>query len=185
MGMSASALTTMIRQMSPAQRAKLVRLVQLWKEPHAIEDEYFRGCAALALPRLSSELTAIGRSAFSTCTALNVVQWHAPLLTTVEALAFYDCKSLTLHTWQSPELISISNYAFTGCTKLTLENWHAPKLLSIGPRAFQGCTSLVLPNGLQGDLNNMNIRNAAFYGCTSLSALARSQIGKISPHALD
>ena len=184
MGMSPLDLATMILDMSISFRANLVHLAEQWNTPHAIEDEYFSGCAALALPRLSSELTAIGRSAFSTCTALNVVQWHAPLLTKVGGLAFEDCESLTLHTWQSPELIEISSFAFVGCIKLTLTNWHAPKLLFIRSLAFEGCSALVLPNGLPGDLKKIDIEHGAFRECTSLSATARCQINRINPDAL-
>ena len=207
-GMSPLGLATMIRQMSPTHRDHLVHLAEQWNTPHAIEDYYFYECAALALPRLSSFVTAIGEDAFVR-TSLNVVEWDAPELTTLSAGGFADCANLTLHTWHaprlelvahelfidctalvlsmwdSPELISINTYAFRDCAKLTLEKWNAPKLKYIGFAAFNGCTSLVLPDGLQGDLNNMEIENMAFRGCTKLSAKAKDQIHAINASALD
>ena len=208
-GMSPSGLATMISRMTPTHRARLVALVQWWNTPHVIEDRSFMNCTALAIKTLSSELTAIGRHAFSTCTALNVVQWHAPRLAIVGVFAFDGCASLTLETWTTPMLTSIGCGAFcdsptlvlskwnapkltiihenvfASCSGLTLADWHAPNLYSIGPGAFSDCTSLELLTGLPGNLDTMRICYAAFSGCTNLSALARSQIAAINANALD
>ena len=207
MGMSPVDLATMIRQMTPTQREKLVRLAQSWNTSHAIDLAAFERCTVLALRKLSSFVTAIGEDAFERCASLNVVEWHAPLLTTVGNQAFYLCSTMTLHSWHAPELevfgdaafegcsalvlskwdapklTAIPHYAFMACKELTLNEWNAPLLTTVGYKAFAGCTSLVLPNGLQGDLNDMVIWDSAFLECTSLSAKARSQIGEINPNA--
>ena len=210
MGMLPSALATMIRQMEAPERTSLVRLAECWHTPNAIvPNDSFSDCTALTLPKLPSSLTAIGNLAFYECTSLNVVEWDAPLLATVGHFAFSYCANLTLHTWHAPELevfeygvfegcsaLVLSKWgtpklteilcgAFMDCAKLTLEEWNAPLLSSIGGQAFFECTSLVLPDGLPGDLNNMRIGVAAFYGCTNLSPLARSQIEQINPNAFD
>ena len=209
MGMSPSALATMIRRMCPEQRVNLVRLAEKWNEPHAIQDGYFELSPTLALPKLSSFVTEIGRSAFTHCTSLELSEWHAPQLTSVGYAAFYDCANLTLHTWTAPnlEVVGVSAFyecsalvlsiwdapklteiprcTFEDCKELTLDEWNSPLLSLIAWQAFRGCTSLVLPKGLKGDLNNMVIENSAFYGCTKLSPLARSQIMEINPNALD
>ena len=72
----------------------------------------------MALPRLSSFVTAIGRSAFSTCTALNVVQWHAPKLKYIGPLAFEGCSALVLPNGLPGDLkkIDIVYGAFRECT---------------------------------------------------------------------
>ena len=231
MGMSPSDLATMIRQMTLAHRANLVTLAEQWNTPYAIEDEYFSGCAALALPTLSSDLTSIGEEAFAHCTALDVVQWDASRLTTVGYSAFVGCVNLTLRTWQSPELTTVSESVFDNCVTLTLERWYAPKLddmwsqvfegrdtlvlstwdstaldvirmrtfkgcarltlvnwiapalWQIMQEAFSGCSALVWENGCPFPLAPMNIEDGAFYGCTGLSLLARSQIEAINPDA--
>ena len=166
MGMLPSDLAAMIRQMSPAYRARLVHLAEQWNTPHAIEDEYFSGCAALALPRLSSELTAIGRSAFAHCTALGVVQWHAPRLTTVGYRAFVDCVSLTLRTWHAPELRHIAPGAFMSCGTLVLLKWNAPRLTTISQNAFINCQNLTLNEWNAVSLTFIGMK--AFQNCTSL-----------------
>ena len=206
--MSPSSLAAMIRQMTLQERATLVHLAQRWNEPHAIEDRSFEFCGALALPKLSSFVTSIGVGAFSVCKALRLVEWDAPLLTTVHGFAFAYCKSLTLTTWttpslevvgyfafkdnpslvlsqwDSPVLTKIHMYAFKGCVSLTLKEWHAPLLTLIDYEAFEDCSALVWENGCPFPLN-ISIEYGAFRGCTNLSELARSQIMEINPNALD
>ena len=166
-GMSPLALATMIRQMSPMHRDYLVHLAEQWNTPHVIEDEYFSDCAALVLPQLSSELTAIGRYAFAHCTALNVAEWHAPLLTSVGAAAFGWCKSMTLHTWHSPKLTALSVGAFVDCACLTLKTWTTLSLSRIDYGVFRACTALVLSQWDAPELTTID--DGAFDGCLSLT----------------
>ena len=208
MGMSPSDLATMIRAMSPEQRVSLARMAKRWFTPHAIGESEFANCTALALPTLSSSLTAIGDAAFFGCTSLSVEEWDAPLLTTVGVSAFGCCEDLTLEmwfapnltaivsgvfevceslvlsTWYSPALTTINGEAFKDCGSLTLEHWHAPLLTFIGEEAFCDCAALVWENGCPFSLD-IDIEDGAFHGCTNLSELARSQIMEINPNALD
>ena len=207
MGMSPLGLATMIRQMSPTHRDRLVHLAEQWNTPHVIEDRSFINCTALAIKTLSPLLTAIVAAAFAYCTALDVVEWHAPELTTVDHHAFFRCTKMTLETWNTPKLedivegatfdgcsalvlstwdapklTAIPAFAFNGCANLTLKKWGAPLLSSIGMKAFVGCTSLEWPDGCPFPAS-VAITNGAFHGCTGLSLVARSQIEDINPDA--
>ena len=189
--MSASDLDTMIRKMSPTHRAKLVYLTQQWNTPHAIGMYYFVQCLELALPKLSSSLTAIGDAAFCECTSLRLVEWDAPLLTRVCNRAFHRCANMTLHSWHVPNLEAVENgafdgcralvlskwdaavltslgdYVFYGCVNLTLHTWHAPKLTYVGRGVFMTCTALVLSKWDAPRLTT--IKRNTFKDCTKLT----------------
>ena len=167
MGMSPSDLAAMIRRMLPEQRVSLAGMAKHWCTPHAIDKGYFANCTALALPTLSSALTAIDEIAFYGCTLLIVAEWDADLLISVGSAAFAFCESLTLQTWRSPVLTTIRCGAFDGCVSLTLKEWHAPHLTDLWGSVFQDRKSLVLSTWRSPALATIGIRT--FKGCVNLT----------------
>ena len=111
MGMSPSALATMIRQMSPTHRDRLVHLAEQWNTPHAIECFYFYECAALAIKTLSPSVTAIGDYAFLQCQAL-AINTLSPSVTAIGGGAFDNCHSLNVVEWHAPVLTTLGTMRF-------------------------------------------------------------------------
>ena len=105
-------------------------------------------------------VTAIGSSAFVSCTGLTSITLPTGL-TTIGDNAFYGCTGLTSIALPTG-LTTIGNYAFDGCTGLT--SIALPTgLTTIGDYAFKNCTDLTsieLPNSLT------SIGYSPFENCT-------------------
>ena len=126
----------------------------------AIGSSAFVSCTGLTSIGLPTGLTTIGRSAFAGCTGLTSITLPTGL-TTIGDNAFYGCTGLTSIALPTG-LTTIGNYAFDGCTGLT--SIALPTgLTTIGDYAFKNCTDLTsieLPNSLT------SIGYSPFENCT-------------------
>ena len=166
MGMSPSALATMIRQMSPSHRASLVSLAEMWETTRDIRPLAFLNCTVLELPQLPPVVAHINCNSFCQCTSLKLNGWNAKVLEYIGTYAFQFCTSLTLENWITPVLVKIFGRAFDGCTNLTLTGWNAPMLGLISYNCFANCTSLTLSDWKTPRLQIVD--DASFQNCASL-----------------
>ena len=115
---------------------------------------------------MGDNVTSIGCSAFSGCSALTSIT-IPDSVTSIGGSAFYCCSSLTNVTIPA-SVVSIESGTFSGCSKLEsaiISN----KVNSIGRFAFSDCTSLksiTIPNSVT------DIGIFAFSGCSSLKSVA-------------
>ncbi|MDR2965181.1 MAG: leucine-rich repeat domain-containing protein [Treponema sp.] len=111
----------------------------------------------------SQSVTSIGDNAFSTCSALQSVNFPAAI-----SIGDYAFTNSYLRSANFPAAISIGNYAFGGCGVLQSINF--PEVISIGDWAFASCVNL-------GSLGNLlsakfpaaiSIGDYAFLNCVKL-----------------
>ena len=117
---------------------------------------------ALTNISVSNEVTSIGRSAFSGCSALVSISLPNKV-TSIGSLTFEDCSSLTSVSFPDG-VTSIGDSVFRGCSSLTSINL-PDGVTSIGSSTFKDCSSLTsirLPNGVT------KIGKWAFSGCSRL-----------------
>ena len=89
-----------------------------------------------SITEISSNVTSIGNSAFSSCSALTTADF--PAATSIGNNAFDGCSALT--TADFPAVTSIGTYAFSSCSALTTADFQAAT--SIGDSAFSSCSAL-------------------------------------------
>jgi len=138
-----------------------------------IEWHAFDGCTSLTSVTIPDSVTTIGNDAFSGCTSLTSVT-IPDSVTKIEWHAFDGCTSLTSInvSKQNPNYTSIDGILYNkkgttliccpaGKTSVTIPD----SVTTIRDAAFYGCTSLTsvtIPDSVT------TISNAAFYGCTNL-----------------
>ncbi|QEJ99974.1 leucine-rich repeat domain-containing protein [Treponema phagedenis] len=128
----------------------------------------FSGCSGITALMLPKGLQTIGSGAFFGCSSITGTLTLPEGLQTIAGGAFYGCSGITALTL--PEgLQTIWNGAFFGCSSITGTLTLPASLTSIREYAFYGCSSitgtLTLPEGLQ------TIGNGAFSGCSGITAL--------------
>ena len=138
-----------------------------------IANNTFVGRKKLTKILIGNNITAIGDSAFDSCTGLQEVVW-LPLAAgetenklTIGDEAFRGCYNKAFTTFTLPgRVVSIGKYAFAGCDELTAFNFEEVVWsLEIGQLAFYGCdglTELVLPE------KTVSVGNGAFASCENL-----------------
>jgi len=105
----------------------------------AIGTTAFYSCSSLTTVSFP-ECTYIGSNAFQNCSKLTSVSF--PACTSIGISAFAYCSSLTSVNF--PVCVSINGYAFSYCSKLTSVSF--PACTSIGISAFANCHSLTSVN---------------------------------------
>ncbi|QSI00530.1 leucine-rich repeat domain-containing protein [Treponema phagedenis] len=112
-----------------------------------------------------TELTSIGRGAFSGCSGITALTLPASI-TSIGHQAFYGCSGITALTLPA-SITSIGHQAFYGCSGITGSLTLPDSLTSIGDRAFSNCSgitgSLTLPDSLTA------IGDWAFSGCSGIT----------------
>ena len=138
-----------------------------------IANNTFVGRKKLTKILIGNNITAIGDSAFDSCTGLQEVVW-LPLAEgetenklTIGDEAFRGCYNKAFTTFTLPgRVVSIGKYAFAGCDELTAFNFEEVVWsLEIGQLAFYGCdklTEIVLPE------KTISVGNGAFASCENL-----------------
>ena len=138
-----------------------------------IANNTFVGRKKLTKILIGNNITAIGDSAFDSCTGLQEVVW-LPLAAgetenklTIGDEAFQDCYNKAFTTFTLPgRVVSIGKNAFAGCDELTAFNFEEVVWsLEIGQLAFYGCdnlTEIVLPE------KTVSVGNGAFASCANL-----------------
>ena len=137
----------------------------------AIGDSAFRSCTTLTSVTLPDGLSTIGGMAFSGCGALTTVDLTGcTALTSIGRDAFSDCGALTtVNLTSCIALATIKEDTFCRCEKLTtVDLTDCISLTAIGEDAFFCCSSLVsveLPKSLT------TIGETAFYECGVLTSI--------------
>lgn len=129
----------------------------------AIGSSAFCTCTDLTSVTMGGNVATIGGNAFKGCNQMTSIVIGSNV-TTIGTNAFYMCTSLSSVT--IPDAVNaIGSYSFSDCYGLVSVNFGSG-LTSIGGYAFQNCTdlpSIVIPD------NVATIGAYAFYGCTSLA----------------
>ena len=109
-----------------------------------------------------NNITSIGNSAFSSCSALTSVS-DASDLNAIPAYAFEGC--IRLADFDFSNILTIGDYAFIACT--SIDSIDLSHVYSVGVEAFRGSgiTSLTLDSGL-------TVGNRAFSDCIHLETLS-------------
>jgi len=110
----------------------------------AIGDSAFSSCSSLTSVSIPDSVTAIGDSAFSDCSRLTSVS-IPDSVTAIGNRAFSYCSSLT--SVSIPDSVTaIGNWAFYECSSLTSVSI-PDSVTAIGDRAFSNCSNLTLSVG--------------------------------------
>ena len=147
-----------------------------------IPDYMFSGFSKLEtvlFPDLS-QVTEIGKLAFSGCTVLKVPFDELTNVETVGNQAFGSCKAITeadLSSWT--KLTAIPSEMFTSCNNLeTIVLPENNVITSIGSAAFNGCTVLKVPFD---ELSNVEtVGNQAFGSCKAITEADLSSWTKLT-----
>jgi len=134
-------------------------------EVTSIGSSAFSGCSALTSVTIGDGVTSIGSSAFSGCSALTSVT-IGDGVTSIGSSAFSGCSALTSVTI-GDSVTSIGSYAFNGCSGLTSVTI-PESVTSIGQNAFSGCSglkSVTIGDGVT------SIGTYAFSGCFGLTSV--------------
>lgn len=122
---------------------------------------------------VKSQLTAISKSMFESCTRLTSITIPSNVKSIGEN-AFYQCSALT-DVVVGDSVETLGQRAFSKCTSLvTLDLTGATSLTSIGNRAFEGNTALdkiVIPNSVQ------YIGASQLVGCTAINYISVPFLG--------
>ena len=130
-----------------------------------IDEHAFDRCPNLQLVTIPSQVTSIGRAAFSACGELTTVNLPEGL-TTIEEMSFERCSGLKSITIPS-KVTSIGRAAFSACSSLT--SITLPEgLKSIPELCFERCTGL---KSINIPASVSNIGNNAFAQCNSLEEI--------------
>ncbi len=131
----------------------------------AIGDSAFESCTALTSVTIPTSVTSIGISAFYNCGGMKSVTIPATV-TSIGSDAFAWCSGLTSVTIPT-SITAIGNSVFYQCSGLTSVTIPA-NVTSIGSDAFAWCTALTsvtIPNSVT------SINRAAFEGCSGLTGV--------------
>ena len=132
----------------------------------------------------------VGSHAFENCKKLNIVNFDALQIYSIEDYAFHNCsslKSVKLNTkdfsWDPYEndWKLIGDYAFSNCTGLTDFSTTNGVSGELGNHAFDGCTSLsvvTIPN-------IVTIEDYAFNNCKSLKDISLTSCYKLGKNAFN
>lgn len=138
-----------------------------WYRVTAIGDSAFYTCSALTRVEIPASVTTINRYAFRSCTSLTSVTIPASV-TTIFNSVFYKCTSLTNVTFApGSQLESLSTGVFNDCSALTSITL-PDSLTKIGSSCFDGTnlTSITIPAGVT------EIGSRSFWGLTNLTSIA-------------
>ena len=122
----------------------------------------FSGCTALSKVSLPEGLEVIDYHAFQWCSALSDINWPGSI-TDIGESAFDQCVSLT-HAELGPSVKNMASYVFNDCKALASVTIHDGCSV-IGGSAFQNCTALTSVN-IPGSVTSVGY--GAFSGCTAL-----------------
>lgn len=132
----------------------------------SIADYTFDKRTALKSINIPESLTAVGKHAFSDCTALTEINMQDTSLTDIGSYAFKGCTGLT-DVVMPDTAVNVGNLAFSGCENLS--NLKIGKNVKyIGNSAFSDCIGLeelALPDGIE------TMEAYAFKGCTGLTEI--------------
>ncbi|MBR3448700.1 MAG: leucine-rich repeat protein [Oscillospiraceae bacterium] len=118
-----------------------------------IADKLFADASDLEVVYMPVNLTAIGDSAFSSCSSLKWLRYGSgdtsetfrlpDTLTTIGNMAFFKCSAAALGDLTVPESVAvIGRSAFGGCTKLTSVTVPDTNITDLRRHVFQDCTGL-------------------------------------------
>lgn len=127
---------------------------------------------------IDSNITTIGKEAFSCCKKLKSVTIPNNI-TNIKEMAFMSCSALTSITIPS-KVKCIGKRAFKYCENLQTINIESSNISTIHQRTFFQCTSLrsiTLPPSVQ------TIKRFAFQGCEDLTTINISPTTNIEPKA--
>lgn len=138
----------------------------------SIEDNAFNGCSKLTSITIPANVTAIGKGAFTSCTALKEFNGKFAsndkrLLVADGSVVAFAPYNLTAYNSIPTNAKSIGASAFSGCSKLTSITIPA-SVERIGESAFYNCsglTELTIP------ANVNQIGANAFNGCSKLASI--------------
>lgn len=132
----------------------------------SIADYTFDKRTALKSINIPESLTAVGKHAFSDCTALTEFNMQNTSLTDIGSYAFKGCTGLT-DVVMPDTAVNVGSFAFSGCENLS--NLKIGKNVKyIGNSAFSDCIGLeelALPDGIE------TMEAYAFKGCTGLTEI--------------
>jgi len=139
----------------------------------------FEGCSALKSVTIGNGVTSIGASAFSECSSLTGIT-IPDSVTNIDSFAFYGCSSL-VNVVMGDSVKSIGSGTFNGCWGLKgvyvkdIANWCGISFVGDTANPLYYAKNLYLNGLLVENLTVPDgvteIRNNAFYNCTSLVAL--------------
>lgn len=143
-----------------------------------IGDEAFYGCEQLATIDMGSEVTSIGKDAFTGTAYYNDPEnWEGG------AVLYLRSYLLNVSTdYQGTLTVKdgttiIADSAFSNCTYITSVNL-ASSVTTVGNYAFYGCSSLTNIGGIEG-LKYSAVPGTAFEGCVSYYYFAGGQGGSV------
>ncbi len=146
----------------------------------------FYNCCNLTSIVLPHALTTIRKSAFAYCNHLESIDIPTSV-TSIGSYAFYNCRNLTTVTFgDNSQLESIGEYAFSGCSSLSavyITDIAAWCNIEFGSNPLTYAGNLYLNGELVTELEIPStvteIKNKAFYNCSSLTSVTFGENSKL------
>lgn len=153
------------------------------KNVDEVRDYALFGCSRLKELVIGNKLKWVGKSAFASCSSIEVVEFSNYGPDYMLDAAFKDCAALTKVVFNNaPHLSKIGAEAFSGCTRLS-QIEIPDSVVEIADHAFHDCISLtqiVLPKSVK------RIGAGAFKGCINLErVISQNSSIDIAPDAFD